>query len=114
MSNYQPTEPGGYGQQPYAGQAYGGVQTQEHPQAQTTFILGIVGIFVGICAFIAWYMGGKAKKEIAAGAPYQWGGNLKTGYLLGKVFSIIYIVFLVIYIIAMIATVILAASSGSM
>ncbi|WP_051215320.1 hypothetical protein [Granulicoccus phenolivorans] len=112
MSNYQPAEPGAYDQQPYAGQAYGTGQLQEHPQAQTTFILGIVGIFVGICAFIAWYLGGKAKKEIAAGAPYQWGGNLKTGYLLGKIFSIIYIIGLVLYIIILVAAGILAASSG--
>ena len=77
-----------YGVQPYP---YGGVQ-QEHPQSQMVFILGIVGIFTGITAFVAWYMGGQAKKEIEAGAPYPWSGQLKTGYTLGKVFGIISIV----------------------
>lgn len=72
---------------------------QEHPQASTVQILGIVGIFVGICSFIAWYMGAQAKKEIEAGAPYQWGGALKTGYLLGKVFSIIAICLIALYLI---------------
>lgn len=87
-----------YGQPP----AYGtpqGYLPAEHPQSQTTFILGIVGIFVGICAFIAWYMGGKAKKEIQAGAPYPWDGKIKTGYLLGKIFGIIYIVGIALYIV---------------
>ena len=111
------TQPGGYGQpdpqspNPGYGQqppAYGaaGYGVQEHPQSQTIFILGIVGIFVGIVPFIAWYMGGQAKKEIDAGAPYAWEGTkLKTGYLLGKVFSIIYIVFVAIYIVAIFAAI---------
>ena len=99
------TQPGGYGQpdpnygqqdpnygQPAYGAPGGYGAPQEHPQAQTVFILGIVGIFVGIVSFIAWYMGGQAKKEIAAGAPYEWGGQLKTGYILGKIFAIISIV----------------------
>ena len=64
----------------------------EHPQAQTVLILGIVSLFVAPLGFVAWYMGGKAKKQIAAGAPYNWGGSLKTGYVLGKVFGIITIV----------------------
>lgn len=68
----------------------------EHPQAQMVFILGIVGIFTGIVSFVAWYMGGQAKKEIEAGAPYAWDGQLKTGYVLGKVFGIITIVFTVL------------------
>lgn len=91
-----------YGQQPYAQQqpyqSYN-MQTQEHPQTQMVFILGIVGIFTGITAFIAWYMGGQAKKEIEAGAPYAFDGNLKTGYMLGKVFSIIYIVLIALYVV---------------
>lgn len=85
-----------YASQPYGQQAYGqqnyGQALAEHPQTQTIFILGIVGIFVGICSWIAWYMGGQAKKEIEGGAPYKWEGNIKTGYMLGKVFGIIYIV----------------------
>ena len=82
-----------YGQPQAPGYAYGGgYAAADHPQTQTVFILGIIGIFTGITAFIAWYLGGQAKKEIEAGAPYQWAGNLKTGYMLGKIFSIITIV----------------------
>lgn len=73
-------------QQPY------GYAPAEHPQSQMVFIMGILGIFTTVTAYVAWYMGAQAKKEIDAGAPYQWGGQLKTGYLLGKVFGIIYIV----------------------
>ena len=117
------SQPGGYGQpdpqqspnygygQPAGQPGYGAVGgAQEHPQTQTVFILGIVGIFTGIPAFVAWYMGAQARKEIQAGAPYRWEGNLKTGYLLGKVFGILSIVgialavvFWVIYIIFIIA-----------
>ena len=120
------SQPGGYGQpdpqqspnygygQPAGQPGYGAVGgAQEHPQTQTVFILGIVGIFVGIVPFIAWYMGGQAKKEIEAGAPYAWEGTkLKTGYMLGKVFSIIYIVLIVFYIILMI--ILFATGLGAM
>ena len=78
--------------------------TLEHPKAQTVFILSIVGIFVGICAPIAWYMGVQAKKEIAASGQYAFAGNLKTGTLIGKIFTILYIIGIVISIIIMIAT----------
>lgn len=89
-----------------------GQQTAEHPKAQTVFIMGIIGIFVAILAFVAWYMGAQAKKEIAAGAPYKFEGNIKTGYMLGKVFSILYIVGIVIYVIAMVAILALAAGAS--
>ena len=56
----------------------------EHPQATTVLILGIVGFFVPILCFVPWYMGGKAKKELAAGAPYNWGGGLQLGYISGQ------------------------------
>ncbi len=119
------SQPGGYGQpdpqqspnygygQPAGQPGYGAVGgAQEHPQTQTVFILGIVGIFVGVCAFIAWYMGGQAKKEIEAGAPYAWEGTkLKTGYMLGKVFSIIYIVVVALYILFIIFAIIVGLSS---
>ena len=75
----------------------------EHPQATTVLILAILGLFTsGICSWIAWYMGGQAKKEIEAGAPFRWDGNLKTGYILGKVFGIIAIIGVVLAIIALI------------
>ncbi|NHB84819.1 hypothetical protein G7085_10030 [Tessaracoccus sp. HDW20] len=85
------------------------------PQTQTVFILGIVGIFVGIVSFIAWYMGNQAKKEIDAGAPYGWEGTkLKTGYTLGKVFSIIYIVFFALYIAFIIFAIIAGLGAATM
>lgn len=85
----------GYGMQPaYGSQGYyyGNQPLAEHPQAQTVLILGIVGIFVNVVSFVAWYMGRKAKKEIDAGAPYAWSGSLKIGYILGMVVSILVLV----------------------
>lgn len=88
----------GYGLQPHYGQpGYGYGPPQEHPQAQTVFILGLVGIFVPFVQFVAWYLGGKAKKEIEAGAPFAWEGNLKIGYVLGKIFSILAIIGVALY-----------------
>jgi hypothetical protein len=104
--------PAPYGQQPY-GQSYGAA-TQEHPQGTMIFVLGIVGIFVGVCAPIAWYLGNKTLREIAAsGASYSNESQIKTGRMLGKVFTIIYIVVIVLYIIALIVIFGIAASQGS-
>ena len=85
--------------------------TIEHPKAQTVFILSIVGIFVGICAPIAWYMGVQAKKEVAA-QPGQWSseGNLKTGTLIGKIFTILWIIGIVLWIVMMIVAFALAGA----
>src|SRR5918997_6921735 len=58
--------PAQYGQQPY------GMATNQHPQGTMILVLGIVGIFVGICAPIAWYFGNKTLREItASGANYS-------------------------------------------
>lgn len=127
-SNFGQTNPGGnqpptyaqgttgYGQQPgyypQGGYAYPGPgQAMEHPSASTVFLLGIIGIFFTICAYIAWFMGAQAKKQIESGAPYRWDGNLKTGYMLGKVFSIISIVLLVLMTLLIVGGVLSATSS---
>lgn len=113
MSNPYEQYPPGNTPNPYGGQPYG-VAPQEHPQATTVFVLGIVGIFVGICAPIAWYLGNKTLAEIAAsGRQYSNEQQIKTGRILGKVFTIIYIVFIVLYIIALIAIFGIAASQSS-
>lgn len=105
----QPT----YGQQPYgagygqqqpgygmAPSGYGGYGPQgEHPQANTVMILGILSFFVPVVSFVAWYMGGNARKEIEAGAPYRFDGGLKVGYWIGKILSILSIISLVFTII---------------
>lgn len=99
--------PAPYGQQPY------GMATGEHPQGTMIFVLGIVGIFVGVCAPIAWYLGNKTLREItASGANYSNVSQIRTGRMLGKVFTIIYIVFIVLYIIALVVIFGLAASQG--
>lgn len=129
-----PTEPGqapygqgpygaSYGQDPYAqspapyggyGQpAYGYGQLQpEHPQATTVLILAILGFFVPVVPFVAWYMGGQAKKDIEAGAPYQWDGQLKIGYLIGKILSILQIVSVVLMVVWFVFMIGLFATTG--
>ncbi len=89
--SYPSQDPSQMTQQPMQG------GQQEHPQAQTIFILSLIGIPVNILAWVAWYMGAKAKKEIETGAPYVWDGNLKNGHLLGKIFGIIHIAVVAIY-----------------
>jgi small-conductance mechanosensitive channel len=97
---------------PYGGQPYG-MAPQEHPQATTVFVLGIVGIFVGICAPIAWVLGNRTLAEMrASGVQYSNESQVKTGRILGKVFTIIYIAAIVLYIIAIIAIVAMSAAGN--
>jgi hypothetical protein len=112
---YGQASPTPYGQAspaPY-GQGYGGVANQEHPQGTIVFVLGIVGIFIGICAPIAWYLGNKTLREItASGASYSNVSQIRTGRMLGKVFTIIYLVLIVLYIVFFIVILGIAASQG--
>lgn len=118
-----PQDTYGYGQQPYgqAGQSYGmapygqpayGYAQPEHPQATTILVLGILGFFVPIVPFVAWYMGGQIKRQIEAGAPYQWEGTLKIGYLLGKILGIIQIASVVLTIAWVIFAIGIFATTG--
>ena len=98
---------------PYGQQSYG-VATQEHPQGTIVFVLGIVGIFVGVCAPIAWYLGNKTLREItASGASFSNVSQIRTGRMLGKVFTIIYIVLIVLYIVFFIVIFAIAGSQGN-
>ncbi|GAA2098204.1 hypothetical protein GCM10009841_11130 [Microlunatus panaciterrae] len=111
MSDPYSQQPAGQQQPPY-GQPYGAA-TQEHPQGTMILVLGIVGFFVGICGPIAWYMGRKVQKEIAAtGVHYSNEQNINIGKILGMIVTILAIIGLVFGIIfAVIA--IIAASSAS-
>ena len=94
------------------GQPYGAAP-QEHPQGTLILVFGIIGIFSGIFAPIAWYLGNKARREIAAsGASFANESQINTGRMLGKVFTIIYIVFLVLTIIFTIILVAVGASQS--
>ena len=91
---YPPAPQSGY----VVAQPYGALP--EHPQGTTILVLGIVGLFVTICAPIAWYMGSKAQKEIAAsGQHYSNEQNIAIGKIIGMVLSILAIVGIVIAII---------------
>ena len=105
--------PAQYGASPVQyGQPYGSAP-QEHPQGTLILVFGIIGIFSGIFAPIAWYLGNKARKEIAAsGAHYANESQINTGRMLGKVFTIIYIAFIVLTIVLSIIFAVLAATSG--
>lgn len=65
----------------------------EHPSSGAILGLGIASFFVGVTAPIAWYMGAKAKREIAQGAPYRFGGMATTGYVIGIVYTIFMMMF---------------------
>ncbi len=93
---------------PY-GQPYGA--PAEHPQGTLILIFGILGIFVGIFAPVAWYMGNKANKEIkATGAQYSNQQSINIGRILGMVFTILYILTVLISIAAVI---IFAVAAGT-
>jgi hypothetical protein len=104
---YGPQSPMPYGQQPY------GAAPQEHPQGTLILIFGILGIFITIFAPIAWYMGNKAKKEIAAsGIHYTNESNISIGRMLGKIFTIIALVSIALTIIITIIVVAVGVSQS--
>lgn len=83
----------------------------EHPRGTTVLVLGIVGIFVPIVSFVAWFLGNSVMKEIrASGQPVANEQNVNIGRILGIVFSLIQIVSFVIGIIFLI---IFAVSLGA-
>lgn len=110
-----PYGPPSYGQQHSYGVAptgYGGGYGQqgEHPQATTVLIMGIVSFFFSPLAFVAWYMGGNARKEIEAGAPYRFDGGLKVGYWIGKIIGILTIVGAIFGVLMVLGLVLFAAA----
>jgi hypothetical protein len=122
VSNENPNQPG-WGDQggqappphPYGAPAYGGYQPSppDHPQATTILVLGIIGVFVGVVAPVAWWMGSKAKKEIEASGG-RIGGlqQVTVGWILGIIMSILLAVSLVIMLFVFIAVIgVFAAAS---
>ena len=106
---YPPAPQSGY----VVAQPYGALP--EHPQGTTILVLGIVGLFVTICAPIAWYMGSKAQKEIAAsGQHYSNEQNINIGKIMGMVLSILAIVGIVIAIIFIVIAVIAGVASSEL
>ena len=90
----------------------GNAPAQSNTFGVVSLVLGIVGLFVTICAPIAWYMGSKAEKEIAAsGQHYSNEQNIKIGKIIGMVLSILAIVGIVLAIIFSVIFLGIAASS---
>ena len=54
----------------------------EHPQSATVLVLGLIGLFIPVTGPIAWWMGSRARAEVAAGR-YAPGGTLTGGWVLG-------------------------------
>lgn len=68
-------------------------QRPEHPQGTAVLLLGILGLMAPPAAFVAWYLGSRAQREIEeSGLDYANSGNLVAGRLLGMVVSILCIV----------------------
>ncbi|MFD0365401.1 DUF4190 domain-containing protein [Nocardia sp. GCM10030253] len=84
-----PPPPPQYGYSPYG---YG--PPQDHPQATTVMILGILGlVFCQILGPFAWVMGKKALNEIdASGGTIGGRSNVMVGYVCGIISSVLIIV----------------------
>ena len=88
-----------------------------HPQGTPVLVLGIIGLFVAICAPIAWYLGSKAQKDIAAsGQRYANEQNIAVGKILGMVVTILAaigaVVGIVILVVALVAANSLIGDNG--
>ena len=88
---YAPPVQGGYGQQP-----------ENHPNATTALVLGIVGVVCcSLTAPFAWVMGKRAMDEIdASGGRIGGRGNAQAGYVLGILGTIIMVLGIVVIAIA--------------
>lgn len=112
-----------YAAQPYPAQPYGapgypqpygyGPQ-QDHPQATTILVLGILSLVMcGLLGPFAWSMGKKALAEIdASGGMLGGRGNVKAGYICGMISSILLIVSIVFVILYIIIVVIAIGASS--
>lgn len=66
---------------------------EEHPQGVVILILGILGFFVPVVSFVAWYLGSKARVELdAAPGRYRNEDFVRIGRVLGIVASVLTLV----------------------
>lgn len=100
MSTYPSPPPSGGWQPPV-----------KHPQSTTALVLGILGLVVcGILGPFAWYIGGKAVREIdAEPGRYDGRGEANAGQILG----IIATVFLIIGLLTVLAIIVLTVIAAS-
>lgn len=129
----QPTEPTNpYGQQPYVpqpdqyqqpygGQPYGGYRMPDDPGAQTSLIVGIVALGVGmLCGIgflgspVAWVMGARAKRRIDQAQGRLGGrGNAQAGMILGIVGTVLLALALLVMIAVIVFVVVGIANEAS-
>jgi hypothetical protein len=105
--------PPGYGPPAYGG--YGPPPAQNHPQATTVLVLGILGLVVcGLCGPFAWVMGNRVVREIDA-SQGRWGGRgeANVGRILGIVASALLILSLVVVVIFVFGVVISTSTTTS-
>lgn len=103
----QPSTP--YAQQPYAQHPNPYAMLPEHPDSTAVLILGIASLFVPICGPIAWFMGSKIRKEMAAQPGYYAPGAYAVGWIIGIVMTIL----TALAILFMVLAVILAITAGA-
>lgn len=101
---------GGYPPAAY-GYGYGFSPPQDHPNASTAMILGIVALVGGItcgvplfAAPFAWWLGAKARREIDASGGQQGGrGNAQAGFVMGIIGTILLVLGIVAIVVFVIA-----------
>ncbi|GAA1921989.1 hypothetical protein GCM10009737_24330 [Nocardioides lentus] len=107
----------GYGAQPAYGYGYGAPVRQDHPQAMTALVVGLVStlgsLLCGITIFLspwAWIAGRRAMREIdASGGALGGRGQAQTGMILGIVGTVL----LVLGIIGIVLVVVLAVAGST-
>lgn len=78
---------------PYAPYGY---PPQDHPQATTVLVLGILGLVLcQFCAPFAWFMGRRVLTEIEnSGGAIGGQGSAKAGYICGIIGTVIFVLYL--------------------
>ncbi|MFT3860406.1 hypothetical protein [Micropruina sp.] len=91
---------------------YGEPALPEHPNTTLVFTLGIIGLatnlfFLPVVSPVAWYLGAKAKREMANyPGVYRDSGRLTAGFVLGVIgslFALAVLIFIVLMVVAAMA-----------
>lgn len=90
---------------------YGAPLLPEHPNATLVLALGIVGLFTNFILLpfvspIAWYLGAKARREMARfPGVYRDSGKLTAGYALGVIGTLLAATFIGLFVLLMVMAV---------
>lgn len=105
--------PGATRFQPTYGQSnpYSLGEAPEHPNATTSLVLGIIGLFFPIVSPFAWYLGGRGRRDMREQpGRYRESSSLTAGWVMGIIGSLLLMLGVLMMVIMLGAFILFAAS----